>query len=222
MTASWRKLAAGVVLVAALAGCEATTGPGTMQFAAGPERAARLAPEAAASEAAASTVPTPVPAMRWGERRGGDEWARETLAALESHGVALVGTVPGDVATYCPAYASQDAEARRHFWVGFLSSLAKHESTWNPQAKGGGGKWLGLMQIAPSTWRGYGCSGEILDGGDNLACAVKIMAKQVGRDGVIAGGGKHGVGRDWAPMRSSAKRADIAGWTRQQSYCTGV
>lgn len=208
MAAAWRRMVAGVFLVAGLAACETTANTGAMQFVAGPERAAELAPDDA------------IPEMRWGERRGGDDWARETLAALQSHGVNLVSTVPGDVGTYCPAYASQGPEQRRHFWVGFLSSLAKHESTWNPQASGGGGKWLGLMQIAPATWRGYGCNGEILDGGDNLACAVKIMAKQVGRDGVIAGGGKQGVGRDWAPMRSSAKRADIAGWTRQQSYCT--
>lgn len=207
MTASWRRLAAGLFLVAGLAACE-QTGTATMQFAAGPERA--------------PVIEDTVPAMRWGERRGGDEWARETLAALESHGVNLVSTVPHDVATYCPGYATKGADERQAFWAGFLSSLAKHESTWNPQARGGGGKWLGLMQIAPSTWRGYGCNGNILDGGDNLACAVKIMAKQVGRDGVIAGGGKHGVGRDWAPMRSSAKRADIAGWTRQQSYCTAT
>ena len=211
MVASWRKLAMGVVLLAGLAACDATgTAPGSMQFAAQPEAAGKLAPAAQAA----------IPTMRWGERRGGDEWARDTLAALESHGVTLVSNVPGDVATFCPAYAEQGPEERRAFWAGFLSSLAKHESTWNPQAKGGGGKWLGLMQIAPATWRGYGCSGNILDGGDNLSCAVKIMTKQVGRDGVIAGGGKRGVGRDWAPIQSSSKRADIASWTRQQSYCS--
>lgn len=215
MVASWRKLAMGMSLLAALAACDAAgTGPGSMQFAAAPEAAGRLT-----SPAAQAAIPT----MRWGARSEGDQWARETLAALDSHGVALVSNVPGDVAAFCPAYSSQGPDERRAFWAGFLSSLAKHESTWNPRAKGGGGKWLGLMQIAPSTWRGYGCSGEILDGGDNLACAVKIMAKQVGRDGVIAGGGKQGVGRDWAPIQSSSKRADIAGWTRQQSYCsTGV
>ncbi|AXC51139.1 lytic transglycosylase domain-containing protein [Paracoccus suum] len=159
--------------------------------------------------------------MRWGSRRGSDAWTSELLAALESHGGRLVQVVPADVSAYCPSYVTAGVEQRKAFWAGLVSSIAKHESTWNPGARGGGGKWLGLMQIAPSTWRAYGCDGQILDGGDNLSCAVRIMAKQVGRDGVIAGGGARGVGRDWAPMRSGSKRADIAGWTRQQSYCNG-
>ena len=103
-----------------------------------------------------------------------------------------------------------------------MSALAKHESTYNPGARGGGGKWLGLMQIAPATWRHYGCSGEMLNGADNMACAVRIMTAQVGRDNAVAGGSGawRGVARDWAPLRSASKRADIASWTRSQSYCS--
>ncbi|MRX51591.1 transglycosylase SLT domain-containing protein [Paracoccus sp. S-4012] len=198
------RLAALPLALLALAACESTT------------TTAAIAP--APQAAALSEAP---PAMRWGNTRGGDAWRREVLAALDADGVNLIQRVPGDVASFCPGFASAEPHERKAFWAGLLSSLAKHESTWNPQARGGGGKWLGLMQIAPATWRGYGCTGEILDGGDNLSCAVRIMNKQVGRDGVIAGGGKHGVGRDWAPMRSASKRADIAGWTKAQSYCQG-
>ena len=102
-----------------------------------------------------------------------------------------------------------------------MSAVAKHESTYNPKASGGGGKWLGLMQIAPATWRSYGCTGEMMNGADNMACAVKIMTRQVGRDNAVARGGDgwRGVARDWAPMRNANKRADIAAWTSQQSYC---
>ncbi len=104
-----------------------------------------------------------------------------------------------------------------------MSALAKHESTYNPRASGGGGRWLGLMQIAPATWRSYDCSGHITNGADNMSCAVKIMSRQVGRDNAVArdgSGGWRGVARDWAPMRSASKRADIAEWTSSQSYCT--
>lgn len=179
--------------------------------------ALRQAPASAKAQPASSGAPN----MRWGSRRGSDAWTNELLSALESHGGRLVQVVPADVSAYCPGYLTAGTEERKAFWAGLVSSIAKHESTWNPRASGGGGKWLGMMQIAPSTWRANGCNGEILDGGDNLSCAVRIMAKQVGRDGVIAGGGARGVGRDWAPMRSGAKRADIAGWTRQQAYCNG-
>lgn len=207
-------LAAFVLMAGMLAACEDTTAtvPPTT---AGPTGAV----VAGASSEAMQFRETP--AMRWGQRKNGDAWTREVLAALDRDGVRLTHTVPADIQTYCPAFASAEPPQRKAFWAGFLSALAKHESTWNPQAKGGGGKWLGLMQISPATWRGYGCKGDILDGGDNLSCAVKIMNTQVGRDGVVAGGGTHGVGRDWAPMRSAVKRADIASWTSQQAYCQG-
>lgn len=78
------------------------------------------------------------------------------------------------------------------------------------------------MQIAPATWRHYGCTGNIKNGADNMSCAVKIMSHQVGRDNAVAhdGDGWRGVARDWAPMRSDRKRADIAAWTSSQSYCS--
>lgn len=170
---------------------------------------------------AAGVAAQPV-AMRWGERAGGDAWTAATLLALDRHGEAMIGQVPRDIAAFCPGYARQDAQGRRAFWAGLLSSVAKHESTWNPRASGGGGRWLGLMQIAPATWRHYGCSGNIMDGADNMACAVKIAARQVGRDNAVASadGNWRGVARDWAPMRSATKRADIAAWTAAQPYCS--
>lgn len=167
-----------------------------------------------------------LPVMRWDHRPEADNWTAATLAALRSEGAVLESTVPADIASFCPAYAEAPATDRRAFWAGLLSALAKHESTWNPQARGGGGKWIGLMQIAPQTAANYGCDAAsangLTDGAANLQCAVRIAAKQVGRDGAIvsdASGGWRGVARDWAPMRSAEKRADVASWTRAQSYC---
>lgn len=167
-----------------------------------------------------------LPAMRWDHRPEADRWTSATLAALRKEGAVLESTVPADINAFCPAYVSAPPTDRRAFWAGFLSALAKHESTWNPQAKGGGGKWIGLMQIAPQTAKANGCDlpsdKGLTDGAANLACAVKIAAKQVGRDGAIVSDGSgdwRGAARDWAPLRSAEKRADVAGWTRQQSYC---
>ncbi|MBU3029807.1 transglycosylase SLT domain-containing protein [Paracoccus marinaquae] len=162
------------------------------------------------------------PPMRWEDRSGSDDWTRATLAALDREGVTILSNVPQDIETFCPNYAELAQTGRRAFWAGLLSALAKHESTYNPKASGGGGKWLGLMQIAPATWRGYGCNGNITNGADNMACAVRIMSKQVGRDNAVAhdGSGWRGVARDWAPMRNAKKRADIAAWTSSQSYCS--
>jgi hypothetical protein len=167
-----------------------------------------------------------LPVMRWDHRPEADQWTAATLAALRTEGAVLESTVPADISAFCPAYVTAAPVDRRAFWAGFLSALAKHESTWNPHAKGGGGKWIGLMQIAPQTARANDCdlpAGKgLTDGAANLACAVKIAARQVGRDGAIVSdgsGGWRGVARDWAPLRNGEKRADVAGWTREQSYC---
>lgn len=168
-----------------------------------------------------------LPQMQWDHRPEAQEWTAATLAALRSEGAALISTVPADVDEFCPKYARATPPERQAFWAGLLSALAKHESTWNPHARGGGGRWIGLMQIAPRTARAYGCDlpadKGLTDGSANLACAVRIAAAQVGRDGAIVsdGSGWRGIARDWAPMRVGAKRADIAGWTRAQPYCKG-
>lgn len=166
-----------------------------------------------------------LPATRWDHRPEAEVWTRGALDALAEDGEALVATVPADVEAWCPAYPGNGPEARAAFWVGLMSALAKHESTWNPAAVGGGGLWVGLLQIDPRTARGYRCeadsSAELKDGTGNLACAVRIMAHQVPRHGVIAGapGNWGGVAADWGPMRSAAKRAEMAAWTRTQPYC---
>lgn len=163
------------------------------------------------------------PPMRWDHKGGSDAWTKATLAALEREGVPMLATVPSDIETYCPSYSELNKTERKAFWAGFMSALAKHESTYNPQAVGGGGKWFGLLQISPGTWRGYDCTGEMTNGADNMSCAVRIMSKQVARDNAVArdgSGGWRGVARDWGPMRSSAKRTDIAAWTSSRSYCS--
>lgn len=167
-----------------------------------------------------------LPPMRWDHRPEAREWTLTTLAALKDDGAALAETVPADIDAFCPGYKAADAAERRAFWAGLFSAIAKYESTWNPAARGGGGRWIGLMQISPRTADHYDCDATsreaLVDGGANLACAVRIAAHQVARDGAIVsdgGGGWQGVARDWAPMRASAKRNEMAAWTRQQSYC---
>ena len=192
--------------LAVLAACESTTTQQSTETA-----------EAKAQQMALAAAPP----MRWGERSGSTEWTRATLAALDREGVAIMSQVPADIQSFCPNYAQLNTNGRRAFWAGLLSAVAKHESTYNPAASGGGGRWLGLMQIAPATWRHYDCNGNIKNGGDNMSCAVKIMSRQVARDNAVAhdGSGWRGVARDWAPKRNSNKRADIAAWTSSQSYC---
>ncbi|QUS35583.1 transglycosylase SLT domain-containing protein [Falsirhodobacter algicola] len=171
-----------------------------------------------------ATQATALPAMRWDFRPEGATWTRQTLAAVSQTETDLTQIVPDDIDTWCPGYRSASADERRAFWTAMLSALAKHESTWNPAAAGGGGKWIGLVQIAPRTAQAYDCdattTAALKNGAANLACAVNIAATQVARDNMVAGPqGRRGMGRDWAPFRSSSKRAEMASWTRSQNYC---
>ena len=173
---------------------------------------------------ATSAQASDVPSALWDHRPKGAQWTQSMLGAIRDSGRGLVSTIPGDIDTFCPAYSKADTDERAAFWVGLFSALAKHESTFNPQAKGEGGKYRGLLQIAPATARAYGCdSRNLYDAETNLACAVRIAARQVARGQMVAGGPGRwaGVAADWGPMRNARKRAEIAAFTRAQAYCQG-
>jgi len=102
-----------------------------------------------------------LPRTRWAHKEGSDLWTRAAMTAISGHGDGLESLVPRDIDRWCPAYRDSGPEGRRAFWVGMMSALAKHESTYNPRAVGGGDLWYGLLQIYPDTiavhdgrWRG--------------------------------------------------------------------
>ncbi|GAA5067788.1 lytic transglycosylase domain-containing protein [Roseibacterium beibuensis] len=164
--------------------------------------------------------------MRWDHRPEAPAWTDASLAMLEEGAPAghLPDLVPADIEAWCPAYTEGTRAEREAFWVGLLSALARHESTWNPQAVGGGGRWFGLVQISPATARHYGCratSGDALrDGEANLSCALRIWGETVPRDGVVASG-RGGVAADWGPFVQSDKREDMRAWVSAQPFCAG-
>jgi hypothetical protein len=169
-------------------------------------------------------TPEALPVMQWDHHPEAPEWTEATLAALQSDGAELLSEIPADIGTWCPAYVAAAPEQRAMFWAGLLSTLARFESTWNPSAVGGGGQWFGLVQISPDTARAYGCAAdsgsELQDGSANLECAVQIAAENVTRDGVVAAD-RGGFAADWGPFMIAEKRAEMAAWVSQQSYCRG-
>lgn len=164
-----------------------------------------------------------LPVMGWDQRPEASVWTLATLTAVAEEDAVLAGQVPGDIAAFCPAHPDAPLQDRRAFWAGLLSAVAEYESGWNPAASGGGGRYVGLMQISPRSAAHHGCAATraeaLQDGAANLACAVTIAAAQVGRDGLIAGTGSQGLARDWGPLKREAKRAAIAEWTAAQDYC---
>ncbi len=166
---------------------------------------------------------TEVPVARWDFRPEGHQWTEASISALATYGRPLIELVPEDIDAWCPGYKTASETERKAFWIGLLSSLAKHESTWRPEVSGGGGKWHGLLQIAPATARGYGCRAQtaeaLKDGAANLSCAIRIMAVTVPRDRVVDANGR-GVAADWGPFHQSKKREEMRTWVRNQPYCS--
>lgn len=169
-----------------------------------------------------ASAPPEVPA-RWDHRPEAGSWTTAAFVAVAEKDEILAARVPGDIAVWCPGYAEAPLNDRRAFWVGIMSALAKHESSMNPAAAGGGGRYVGLMQISPRTARANGCdatsAGALKDGGENLACAVEVFSRDIARDGVVSGKGNRGMGRQWMPFRKAGKRAEMAEWTASQPYC---
>ena len=166
-----------------------------------------------------------LPRTRWDFKAGGQLWTRTAMTAVGAFGDGLQTIVPKDIDRWCPAYVENSDARRRAFWVGMMSALSKHESTYNPRAVGGGDLWYGLLQIYPDTARRYGCrarTGEALKNPvDNLSCAARIMAVTVARDQAVAVRDTRwrGVAADWGPMTKPKKIAEMSNWTRAQTYC---
>ena len=165
-----------------------------------------------------------LPEAKWDHLPKAETWTEAALEALDDHGKPLVENVPGDIHEWCPAYVTAPEDARAAFWVGFLSTLAEFESTWQPDVVGSG-RWFGLLQIAPSTARAYECNAgtgeELKTGADNLSCAIRIMATTIERDGVLVKDGPNwaGAAADWGPLRSDSKTSQMQAWLTDQNYC---
>jgi hypothetical protein len=164
-----------------------------------------------------------LPAMRWDARPEADQWTKATLVAVAAHDDVLATRVPSDINAWCPGYKKGTMMERRSFWAGVLSAVSKYESSYNPKASGGGGRYIGLLQISPASAAHHGCTATsakaLKDGVANLQCGVEIMAAAVAKDGVVAGKGGQGVGRDWGPFSKAKYRNEMAAWTSKQSYC---
>lgn len=166
-----------------------------------------------------------LPVARWDHIEDGALWTRVALSAFEHNAPGITDVVPRDIETWCPAYVDADEEQRRAFWVGMMSALSFHESSFRPHVAGGPDLWYGLMQIYPPTARGYECRARtgyaLTNPTENLSCATRIMAITVPRDEAVAihDGRWRGVAADWGPMVSRHKRNDMIQWTRAQNYC---
>lgn len=208
------------------------SGPAWSQDLAPLESPAPLPRPGFAPETSPAPLPRPalaVPPLHWDEMRPGMEaparpgWGPALFRAVLAQ-EGLLDVVPEDIEAWCPAYADAGPDQRAAFWAGLVSALSWYESTHRADAVGGGGRWFGLVQIAPATARYRGCAvgtGEaLMNGAANLRCAVRIMAQNVERDGVVSRG-MRGVAAEWGPFHSSQRREGMRAWVSEQAYCSG-
>ena len=176
------------------------------------------------------------PAAAWDRQPEGRAWTDITHQAIEELGAALLTAVPEDIHDYCPRYAELGAAERRAFWVHVISVLARFESNYQPSvqykesfadSKGESVISRGLLQISKESANGYGCkigdAQELHDPTVNLRCGVRILARWIPKDQVIArqtGGKWKGAARYWSPFRRDQSRETIARESAAQSYCS--
>lgn len=173
----------------------------------------------------------------WSEYNEDGSWTRATENAVSQSG--LVKTIPADINEFCPRYQQLTTKERRKFWVGLLSAMAKPESGFKPEityqerfkdAKGHRVVSRGLLQISieSANQKRYDCdipqAGLLHDPIINLSCGVKILAKWVKEDGVIASKAKSGThkggGRYWSTLRQQTGHLEnIRRFTQDLTIC---
>lgn len=181
----------------------------------------------------------------WSAKNRDGSWTRTAESAVIRS--ALVNTVPADIGYFCPSYPNLNRLDRGRFWVGLLSAMAKPESNFKPEASyterfhDSQGKRVvsrGLLQISieSANQKRYDCdipyASKLHDPKINLHCGVKILAKWVHTDGVIAKtrgtNGQltpslrqpKGGARYWSTLRGkNGHLRNIADFTRNLPFC---
>lgn len=169
-------------------------------------------------------------------------YTRYTLDGIEKYGNHLLESRLDD-AGFCPSYNSLSRNQKKAFWLMVVSSISRHESGFNTNAKyleAGGEYSRGVMQLGYSSTRqrAYSCGFrnkyELNENPEkNLHCGIKILNHWMGRDKKIRGfvwsGGERkwrGGARYWSVLRfeiwNSGKRRrmeQIRANTRTLSFC---
>jgi|GEM_PF-3103577 hypothetical protein len=181
----------------------------------------------------------------WSTKNRDGSWTKTAESAVIRS--ALVNTVPADIGYFCPSYPNLNRLDRGRFWVGLLSAMAKPESNFKPEAsyterfhdsQGNRVVSRGLLQISieSANQKRYDCdipyASKLHDPKINLHCGVKILAKWVHTDGVIAKtrgtNGQltpslrqpKGGARYWSTLRGkNGHLRNIADFTRNLPFC---
>lgn len=170
----------------------------------------------------------------WAPHNQDGSWTRAAEHAVASS--TLPKTTPADAVEFCPRYPELGYSQRKQFWVGLLSAMSGPESNFRPASRyqerfidrqGRPVVSRGLLQISQESanQQRYGCDirhpSLLHDPLINLSCGVRILARWVSQDGLIASNhSPKGGGRYWSTLRhQNGKTAQIRDFTRALPFC---
>ncbi len=161
---------------------------------------------------------TSVISASWDGRSYSSDYTNYLIEGIELFGKELLNTSKNiNNAGFCPNYNNLNVNERMSFWVMFLSTVAKHESGFDTNAKylepRSGHYSRGLLQIGynSSHLKPYSCGFETpyemnTNPRKNLHCGVKILNYWIKKDKTIRhykADGKRwlGAARYWSVVR---------------------
>lgn len=137
-----------------------------------------------------------------------------------------------DITRFAPNYATLPPPRRVEVWAAIFVAIARYESAYDPHnlyREPFGQDSVGLLQLSYEDQATYGLepldrqARSLEDPLVNLRCGVKILARLIRRDGVIAAGSSlknaRGGARYWSTLWSGPRHhlADIIALVNDQN-----
>jgi len=139
------------------------------------------------------------------------DWDQALRAAIEANWTKLAPAK--DMPDFCPKYSQLSDAGKKEAWAHLFVAIAKPESSWDPATRyfektmGYYSEGLYQLSVVDESWAKCGLAKDtILKPDVNIRCAVKIMAGQVSKQGVV----KASKGFYWAVIIPNGKHQKIA------------
>lgn len=168
----------------------------------------------------------PIAPLPWDLYNPKGTWAWAILETLETAQIRhLLDSPPGDMAEFCPKFASLSRERKIHFWQSFVNQISQRESGFVPMCASDEGKYnpdakgvisSGLVQISLASvtknacYQAKGCTvirsqDDLFVPEKNLACGLAVMSCLATRASCIscknAAGKWDGIAAYWSTLR---------------------
>ncbi|HEX8693783.1 MAG TPA: transglycosylase SLT domain-containing protein [Longimicrobium sp.] len=165
--------------------------------------------------------------LSWDTKEERKAWSAELLKAIAAHKADLDSGRPDD---FIAGYQKLTPEQQVKFWAELIIGMAKFESSWNPhtiyhEPPPLGIDSVGLLQLSYEDQPSYALEPldrekkSLEDPLVNLRCGVKIMARLLAKDHVVASGKgskSRGAARYWSVLREGHHIDEIKARTKKQ------